>query len=167
MLSRLIAMVTTPFSQQAYTQLLGVLAELKDDQAVEHSGGVGRTLVWDDETGKVLLTVRRFPFLSVNVTVKTPPLWMEYMEDRDRNGIRNRFYFDDFEDVFEFRVQNVADLICAANEMHYLNWVRLNWFRLKTERRMALAMGKHSRLGAGSQLAQMHDNVLQVIGLLI
>ncbi len=113
MLARLIALVTTPFSQSAFTQLLGVLEELKDEQAAGHSCEVGRTLVWDQETGNVLLSVRRFPYLSVNVTVKTTPLWEEYMEDRERNGIRNRFYFDDFEDVFEFRVQNVGDLLCA------------------------------------------------------
>ena len=47
--------------------------------------------------------------------------------------------------------------------MHHLNWLRRNWLQQKTDRRMVLAMGKHSRLGASSRLAVLDDNVLRVI----
>lgn len=163
MMAHLIAMATTPFSRTAFEQLLGVLEELKDEQATEHTCEIGKTLVWDEETGKVLLTVRKVPYLSVNVTVKTTPLWEEYMDDRERNGMHNRFYFDEFEDAFEFHVNGVDDLLCAAREMHHLNWLRLNWLQQKTNRRVVLAMGRHSRLGADSLLAELDDGILQIV----
>lgn len=163
MMARLIALVTTPFSRTAFNELLGVLKELKDEQATEYSDKYGKTLVWDEETGKVLLTVRKFAYVSVNVTIKTTPLWEEYMDDRERNGIRTRFYFDQFEDVFEFRVKDFFDLVCAAREMRHLNWLRLNWLQQKTNRRVVLAMGRHSRLGADSLLAGLDDGILQIV----
>ena len=96
----------TEFSEIAYTQLIHLLEDLKDEQAAMHSHRMGETLAWNDETGKVLLTVRNFPYLSVNVTVKTPQLWKRYTESRERMGIRNRFYFDEEESPDEMPVRN-------------------------------------------------------------
>ena len=153
----------SPFSQEAFTQLIAQLETLKDENAKEYSSSMSKTLEWDEETGKVLLTVRNFPYLSVNVSVMTTPLWEEYMDDRDRNGIQNQFYFDDFEDAYEFHVNNPMDLLCAAREMRFLNWLRLNWLQQKTDRRTVLAMGVHSRLGAGSPLALLDAGILETI----
>ena len=168
MLAALHAMTTTRFTRTAFAQLIDVLNTLKDEQAVEHSSEIGKTLVWDGETGDVKITVRSWPFLSVNVTVKTSPLWREYMDSRGENRdnqelIPNRFYFDDSEDVCEVRVHNVYQMMCAANEMEHLNRIRLDWPRQKNDRHTVLAMGTHHRLGADSPLAVLDDNVMQII----
>lgn len=150
-----------------FLALMEYLEELKDEKVECTPGDIGQTLEWTEETGKVKLTVRKLPFLSVNATVKTTPLWQEYMDNRLRNGIRPRFYFDEDEDVYEFRVNNVADVTAAAREMQYLNWLRLNWLQQKTDRRLVLAMGLHSRLGAGSPISNLEDGILQAIAKLL
>jgi hypothetical protein len=167
MLAALHAM-TTPFTQTAFAQLIDVLNTLKDEQAAEHSSAIGKTLEWDEETGNVRITVRSWPYLCVNVTVKTSPLWREYMDSRGENRdnqelIPNRFYFDDSEDVCEVRVHNVHQMMCAAREMLHLNRIRLDWPKQKTDRHTALAMGTHPRLGADSPLAVLDANVMQII----
>ena len=167
MLAALHAM-TTPFTQTAFAQLIDVLNTLKDEQAAEHSSAIGKTLEWDEETGNVRITVRSWPYLCVNVTVKTSPLWREYMDNRgeyrdSQELIPNRFYFDDAEDVCEVRVHNVHQMMCAAREMLHLNRIRLDWPKQKTDRHTALAMGTHPRLGADSPLAVLDANVMQII----
>ncbi len=161
---------TAQFQQTALTQLIKVLDELKDEKVTEQSFFLGKRLAWKDETGEVVLTVCNMPFLdhlSVHATVNVAPLREQYMEDRELNGISKRFYFDDYEQFFEFPVQNVYDLLRAMQEMRYLNWLRLNWTQQKTDRQMLLAMGAHSRLGAESQLAVLDENVLNMIGLML
>ena len=157
----------TPERTVFFEQLVAVLNELKDEKAECHSGEIGKTLVWNEETGKVWLTVRKFPYLSVNATVKTTPLWQAYMDDRERNGIRHCFYFDVCEHVCEFRVNSIAEMMVAARKMQTLNWFRLNWLQQKTDRRLVLAMGLHSRLGAGSPIARLEDGIVQAIAKLL
>jgi hypothetical protein len=82
-----------------------------------------------------------------------------------RKFTRDRFYFDEGKQSHEVPVRNDADVICVSVEMRYLNWLRLNLF--KEPRRMALAMGAHSRLGADSQLLALDGNVLNLIGQLL
>lgn len=149
-----------------YSQLVAVLDDLKDEKAECHSCEMGKTLVWTEETGKVWLSVRRFPYISVNATVKVTPLWQEYMEDRKRTGIAG-FFFDEEEDLCEFRVYTMGDRMAAAREMQILNHFRLNWRQIKEDRRLALAMGLHSRLGAGSPIALLEDCILQAIAKLL
>ena len=165
MLALLKAMQTppTPFSQEAFTKLIAQLETLKDENAKEYSSSMGKTLEWDEETGKVLLTVRNFPYLSVNVSVMTTPLWEEYMDSRELNSIEKQFYFDEFEDAYEFHVNTPLDLSCVVREMRFLNWLRLNWLRQKTDRRTVLAMGAHPRLGVDSPLALLDAGIFEVI----
>ncbi len=155
--------IMTEYSDIQFIQLSNVLKGLKDERAAMHSHRMGKTLAWNDETGKVLLTVRNFPSLAVNVKVETTLLWKEYMDSRKH--IRNRFYFDDENHAHEVPVRNSDDVICVSMEMRYLDWLRLNLF--KEPRRMALAMGAHSRLGADSQLLALDGNVLNLIGMLL
>jgi hypothetical protein len=153
----------TPFSQEAFTQLIAQLETLKDENAKEDSSRMGKTLSWNEKTGKVFLTVRNFPYLSVNVSVMTTPLWKEYMDSRELNSIENQFYFNEHEDAYEFHVNTPLDLICAIKEMRFLNWLRLNWLQQKTDRRTVLAMGAHPRLGVDSPLALLDAGILEAI----
>jgi hypothetical protein len=157
----------TEHSEILLIQLIRVLEDLKDEQAVMHSHRMGKTLAWNDDTGKVLLTIRNSTYLSVNVTVKTSQLWKRYNESRERMGIRHRFYFDEEERPDEVPVRNDIDLIQVGTEMRFLNDLRRNWFKQLADRRMALAMGAHSRLGADSQLLALDGNVLNLIGMLL
>jgi len=164
------------FSAVAYAHLVRVLEDLKDEQATMHSSSsvrMGKSLEWNDEegetttttTGKVIINVRNATYLSVNVTVKTACLWKEYMDRRERMGIRDRFYFDEDERVDEFPVRNTVDLARVTREMRYLNFLRRR--QIMVDRMLVLAMGAHSRLGADSQLLVLDENVLKLIGLLL
>ena len=155
--------IMTEDSDILFMQLGRVLEELKDEQAALHSHRMGKTLAWNHETGTVMLTVRKSLSVAVNVKVETTLLWKEYMDGRKH--IRNRFYFDDENHAHEVPVRNSDDVICVSMEMRYLDWLRLNLF--KEPRRMALAMGAHSRLGADSQLLALDGNVLNLIGMLL
>lgn len=167
MMKYLLNHVMTPERTVFFEQLVAVLDKLKDEQAECHSDEMGTTLVWNEETGKVWLTVRKFPYLSVNATVKTTQLWQAYMDDCESNGFTHSFYFDEDEDVCEFRVNNVAEMMLAAREMQTLNWFRLNWLQQKTDRRLVLAMGQHPRLGAGNPIATLDDGIVQAIAKLL
>ena len=155
----------TPFSREAFTQLIAQLETLKDENAKENSSSMGKTLEWDEETGKVLLTVRNFPYLSVNVSVMTTPLWEEYMDNRERQGLpyTDMFCYDGCEDTFIFRVDSQAKCDIALREIRVLNSVRLNWCQLKTDRHLVLAMGAHTRLGAASPLALLDADTREAI----
>ena len=160
------------FSAVAYAHLVRVLEDLKDEQATMHSSSsssarMGKSLEWNEEktTGKVIINVRNVTYLSVNVTVKTACLWKEYMDRRERMGIRDRFYFDEDERVDEFPVRNTVDLARVTREMRYLNFLRRR--QIMVDRMLVLAMGAHSRLGADSQLLVLDENVLKLIGLLL
>jgi hypothetical protein len=112
----------TPFGHE----LMACLESVKDGDAKEYAGDIGKTLEWDETGGKVLLTVRRFPSLAVCATVRAAPLWEKYMDDRISKGIRHKFYFDSCEDAYEFRVDNDIDLVCAMREIRFLNELRLS-----------------------------------------
>ena len=155
--------IMTEYSDIQYIQLVRVLEELKDEQAALHSHRMGKTLAWNDETGTVMLTVRKSLSVAVNVKVETTLLWKQYMDGRKL--IHNRFYFEEGKQTDEVPVRNETDVSCMSWEMRYLNWLRLNLF--KEPRRMALAMGAHSRLGAESQLLALDGNVLNLIGMLL
>jgi hypothetical protein len=155
--------IMTEYSDIQFIQLVRVLEELKDEQAALHSHRMGKTLAWNHETGTVMLTVRKSLSVAVNVKVETTLLWKKYMDGRKL--IHNRFYFEEGKQTDEVHVRNETDVSCMSREMRYLNWLRLNLF--KEPRRMALAMGAHSRLGADSQLLTLDGNVLTLIGMLL
>jgi hypothetical protein len=155
--------IMTEHSDILFIQLSNVLKDLRDEQAALHSHGMGKTLAWNHETGKVMLTVRKSLSVAVNVKVETTLLWKKYMDGRKH--ICNRFYFEEGKQTDEVHVRNSDDVICVSMEMRYLNGLRLDLF--KEPRRMALAMGAHSRLGADSQLLALDGNVLNLIGMLL
>lgn len=156
----------TEYSDIQFIQLVRVLEELKDEQAALHSHRMGKTLAWNHETGTVMLTVRKSLSVAVNVKVETTLLWKKYMDGRKL--IHNRFYFEEGKQTDEVHVRNSADVSCMSREMRYLNELRLDLLDLfKESRRMALAMGAHSRLGADSQLLALDGNVLNLIGMLL
>ena len=156
----------TEYSDIQFIQLVRVLEELKDEQAALHSHRMGKTLAWNHETGTVMLTVRKSLSVAVNVKVETTLLWKEYMDGRKL--IHNRFYFEEGKQTDEVAVRNETDVSCMSREMRYLNELRLDLLDLfKEPRRMALAMGAHSRLGADSQLLALDGNVLNLIGMLL
>ena len=110
----------------------------------------------------VYINVSNFP-AKVEVQVCSIHIREEYDAARTVDGINHRFYIDKNTGLDTFMVYNDRDLAVVKKEMCFLNFVRLNWRQMRTDRRTVLAMGVHPRLGAGSPLALLDADILETI----
>ena len=168
-------LVPTPLQRHLYRTLVVILDNIKDEESECHANPYYQTVEWDyGVDGEIKMTARNTPYLCVMTTVTVTPLWREYMDDRERNNIHPtiRFNFDEKEEVYEYRVNNAADMLKVGREMKVLNTLRLNWrqeqIMIMIDRRLALAMGLHARLGEKSKIALIpNEHVIETIGKLL